>query len=78
VIRAFGTPAALAAAHSPRETTFAPKRNRSAPPSVDRRQTARITAGTSFALTLYWRIQGSGNAVATSAAAASIAAASVT
>ncbi len=37
-----------------RDTTFAPRQ----PPW----QTAAMTAGTSFALTLYWRIHGSGNA----------------
>ncbi|MFL5684929.1 MAG: hypothetical protein ACJ77D_02630 [Chloroflexota bacterium] len=40
--------------------------------------TAAITAGTSFALTEYWRMIGSGNAAATSRQAASSVARSVT
>ena len=69
VIRSFGTPARRASAHSPRDTTFAPK-----PRSV----TAAITAGTSFALTEYWRTIGSGNAAVVSAHAAARVARSVT
>lgn len=57
-----------AAAHSPRETTFAPK---------PRAATARMTAGVSFALTLNWRTIGSGKASRTAAQAASSAARSV-
>ena len=69
VMRSFGTPARRARAHSPRETTFAPN---------PRSATAPITAGTSFALTEYWRTIGSGNAATTDAHAASSAARSVT
>ena len=53
VIRSSGTPARRASAHSPRETTFAPN---------PRAATAAMTAGTSLALTEYWRSHGSGNA----------------
>jgi len=37
-----------------------------------------MTGATSFALTLYWRIHGSGNAATSAAAAASIETVSVT
>ena len=69
VVRAFTTPARRARAHSPRDTTFAPK-----PRSV----TARMTAGTSLALTENWRTIGSGKASRTSAQAASSVARSMT
>ena len=69
MIRSFGTPACRAAAHSPRETTFAPS---------PRAATAAMTAGTSFALTENCRSHGSGNAAADRVAAASRAARSVT
>src|SRR5262249_15051373 len=62
-------PAFRAIAHSPRETTFAPR------PAAPKRRT---TPATSFALTEYWRIHGSGKAAASSLAAASTAAWSVT
>ena len=69
VIRSFGTPARRASAHSPRETTFAPN---------PREATWAMTAGTSFALTEYCRMIGSGNAAVTAAQAASTVARSVT
>ena len=59
VMRSSGRPARRARAHSPRDTTFAPK------PSA---ATAAMTAGTSLALTEYWRSHGSGNAARTAAA----------
>jgi hypothetical protein len=62
-------PARAARAHSPRDTTFAPK------PFA---ATAAITAGTSLALTEYCRRIGSGNATATSRHADSSVARSVT
>ena len=69
VIRSFGRPARRAAAHSPRETTFAPN---------PRAATSATIAGTSFALTEYCRIHGSGNAARIALAAASSSARSVT
>ena len=69
VIRAFGSPARRADAHSPRETTFASR------PSAPRRPTI---AGTSFALSEYARSHGSGNAARSSSAAPSSAAIEVT
>jgi hypothetical protein len=63
-----GTPARRASAHSPRDTTFAPK------PWLD---SSPMTAGTSLALTEYWRTIGSGKAAATSAAAAASVARSI-
>jgi hypothetical protein len=69
VIRSFGTPAREATAHSPRDTTFAPQ------PAAARRPT---TAVTSFALTLYWRIHGSGKAASIRPAAPRSAVTSVT
>jgi hypothetical protein len=65
----FGIPARVAIAHSPRDTTFAP--NPACPIS-------RTVPATSFALTLYCRIHGSGNAAATSSTEARRVAASVT
>ena len=69
VIRSCGTPARRAIAHSPPDTTFAPRPN---PCST------ATTPETSFALTENWRMIGSGNATASSAAAARRTATSVT
>ena len=60
VIRSCGTPARRAIAHSPPDTTFAPR------PNPCRTAT---TPATSFALTENWRMIGSGNATASSVAA---------
>ena len=68
LIRSFGSPARRATDHSPLDTTFAPR------PAAARRAT---TAATSFALTEYCRIHGSGNAARSSSAAAARPAASV-
>jgi hypothetical protein len=67
-MRSLGTPARRAIAHSPSETTFAPK---------PRLVTSLTMAGTSLALTEYWRIHGSGKAVRMVAAARSSSARSV-
>ena len=69
VIDSFGSPARRARAHSPRETTFAPS------PSL---ASSAMIAGTSFALMLNCRIQGSGKAASNSRAAAARPATSVT
>ena len=69
VMRSCGTPARRAIAHSPPETTFAPR------PNPCRTVT---TPATSFALTENWRMIGSGNATASSAAAERRTATSVT
>ena len=69
VVRPFGTPARRAIAHSPRDTTLAPK---------PRAVTSATISGMSLALTEYWRIHGSGKASRTAAAARSSVARSVT
>ena len=69
VVRPFGTPARRAIAHSPRDTTLAPK---------PRAVTSATISGMSLALTEYWRIHGSGKASRTVAAARSSVARSVT
>ena len=69
VIRAFGRPAARAAAHSPEDTAFASR------PRSARRPT---TAGTSLALSEKARSQGSGKAARSSVAAAAMPATDVT
>jgi hypothetical protein len=69
VTRSFGIPARVATAHSPRDTTLAPK---------PRPQTRPTIAATSLALTEYCRSHGSGNAFVTASAAASTVATSVT
>src|SRR5687768_5580957 len=70
VTRSFGMPARRASDHSPRETTLAPPAAACA--------AAEITAGTSFALTEYSRIQGSGNAARSRSPASSTATRSMT
>src|SRR5688572_14072108 len=69
VICAFDTPARVAIDHSPRETTFAPK---------PWPATAATIGPTSFALTEYWRMIGSGNADVTAAHASARVTRSVT
>jgi len=69
VMRSFGTPARRAIAHSPLDTTFAPRPRACTIPTI---------AATSFALSENWRTIGSGKAAASSRVDASSVAMSVT